>query len=177
MIKEFNLEKMLETMNKGQIMKELESVIDTAIAEKIEQETRDQAYQAAKERVANDTYSLFDIELLLERLLERDEEAANIFAFFDSQFAEQENIADSKEICHKGPRPAATVDMNKLERRKERMPIFESEKATVQSPWGGIFNLEPDTNLPAPKTITIPATKTDLSFEEMQAIMKALGVN
>lgn len=177
MIKEFNLEKMLETMNKGQIMSELESIIDTAIAVKIEQETRDKEYQAAKERVMNDTYSLMDIELLLESLLERDQEAANIFAFLDSQFSNQDKIADSKEICHKGPRPAASIDMDKLEKRKEKMPFFESEKATLLGPWGMPFNIEPDTSLPAPKPMTIPPTKTDMSLDEILTIMKALGVN
>lgn len=176
MIKEFNLGKMLETMNKGQIMRELESIIDTAIAAKIEQEARDKEYQAAKARVANDTYTLHDIELLLEILLERDQEAANIFEFLDSQLT-QDRIANSNKISNKGPRP--TVDLDKIEGISKKMPIFESEKGALEMPvdWALLNEPHVPSEFPMPKGLTFPPTKTDLSFEEVQAIMKALGVN
>lgn len=59
---------MLDTMSKGQIMAQIESQVDTAIAKRIEQETFAKHYNAAKARVADDTYTQGDLDILKHRL-------------------------------------------------------------------------------------------------------------
>lgn len=59
-----DLNKMVRTMSKTQIISLVEAQIDTAIALRIEEEALLAAYNQAKARVANDTYTIEDLRVL-----------------------------------------------------------------------------------------------------------------
>lgn len=64
-----DLEQMLDTMSKGQILKQVETEIDKVVAKRIEAEDRaNRAYQRARERVNLGEYDIADLETLKAHL-------------------------------------------------------------------------------------------------------------